>query len=341
MLPCRGSKENIIRLFKPLGYDVKIESYCLDDQFSEWQMSRYYTVTLQGEVKLKDLLNHLYLLVPVLDLDKHYWIGEEEIEKLLNHGEGWLSSHPEKEFITSRYLNKRKSYINKALEKLNEDETEEIRYRDDNQTLEEVIEKKYFLNDQRLDSVVTELKKLEVKKVIDIGCGEGKLLSRLLKEHHFTQITGVDVSYKVLEKARSRLNYDRLPDKLKDKLNLFQGSLTYRDDRFNGYDAITIIEVIEHLDLSRLESFEKVIFKYARPKNVIITTPNKDYNNCYENLDDSKLRHKDHRFEWTKDEFISWCKKIETDYGYSFRYNEIGSIDPKYGSPTQMGVFTI
>lgn len=343
MLPCKGEPDIISRLFEPLGYKVEVEDYILDEKFPEWGKSRYYNVTLNTECKLKDLLNHVYVLIPVLDSEKHYWVGEDEIDKLLKHGEGWLANHPERGMITGRYLKRKKSLVNKAFERLLEQEPindEESSSQEENQE-EMQPEKKLNLNQQRLGTVVAVLKGSGAKRVIDIGCGEGNLLSLLLKDKTFEQITGVDVSYSVLERAKNKLKLDRVPEMQKKRINLFQGSLTYRDKRFSGYDAVTVIEVIEHLDENRLASFEKVLFKFARPKTVIITTPNKEYNAHYGNLFEGEIRHKDHRFEWTRNEFNAWAERIADSYGYTLRFIEIGEFDAEFGSPTQMGVFTL
>ena len=342
MLPCRGEEGIINKLFEPLGYKVTVEDYILDEQFPEWGKSRYYTVTLGGVVRLQDLLNHIYVLIPVLDSEKHYWVGEEEIEKLLRHGEGWLANHPAKEMIAFRYLRRKRSLVNKAFERLSEGEAApEEEQNIVPQQKEEEPEKKMNLNQQRLGTVVTALKNVNAKRVIDIGCGEGHLLSLLLKDRGFEQITGVDVSYSVLERAKDKLKLDRLTEMQKKRINLFQGSLTYRDKRFSGYDAATVVEVIEHLDENRLAAFEKVLFKFAKPQTVIVSTPNKEYNMHYTNLFEGDMRHRDHRFEWTRDEFKIWSEKIAERYGYTVRFIQIGEIDAEYGSPTQMGVFTL
>lgn len=342
MLPARGEEGIIHRLFEPLGYKVAVEGYMLDEKFPEWGKSKYYTVSLEGIVRLQDLLNHIYVLIPVLDAEKHYWIGEDEIDKLLRHGEGWLTNHPEKGLITGRYLRRKKNLVNKALERL----VEESDVLDDEGEPEEPIEQhetesKLNLNQQRLGTVIATLKSVNAKRVIDIGCGEGNLLRMLFKDKSFEQITGVDVSYSVLERAKDKLKIDRLPEIQRKRINLFQGSLTYRDKRFSGYDALTAIEVIEHLDENRLTAFEKVVFKFARPQTVIVSTPNKEYNQHYANLFQGSLRHGDHRFEWSREEFEMWATKVAENYGYNVRFIEVGDVDKELGSPTQMGVFTL
>ncbi|WP_265445548.1 3' terminal RNA ribose 2'-O-methyltransferase Hen1 [Acetivibrio straminisolvens] len=342
MLPCKGGEEIIYRLFEPLGYKVSVEGYMLDEKFPEWGKSKYYTVSLEGKVRLRDLLNHIYVLIPVLDSEKHYWVGEDEIDKLLSHGDRWLINHPEKGLITGRYLIRKKRLVNEAFKRLLEasdvadDEDEENEPSQNDQT-----ERKLNLNQQRLGTVVAVLKSVNAKRVIDIGCGEGNLLSLLMKDKTFEQITGVDVSYSVLERAKDKLKIDRLPEMQRKRINLFQGSLVYRDKRFSGYDAATVIEVIEHLDENRLKAFEKVLFKFARPQTVIVSTPNKEYNLHYQNLFEGDLRHRDHRFEWTRKEFETWAVKVAESYGYNVRFLQIGEVDDEFGSPTQMGVFTL
>ncbi|MEN6316573.1 MAG: 3' terminal RNA ribose 2'-O-methyltransferase Hen1 [Clostridiaceae bacterium] len=348
MLPCRGDEGIINRLFEPLGYKVNVEGYMLDEKFPEWGQSKYFSVTLDGNVRLQDLLNHIYVLIPVLDSDKHYWVGQDEIEKLLRHGEGWLAAHPEKALITGRYLKRKRNLINKALERLIEEDAitgEEDELDDSKKSGEigqqELPEKKLNLNQQRLGTAVATLKSVDAKRVIDIGCGEGNLISLLIKDRSFEQIAGVDVAYSVLERAKDKLKLDRMPELQKKRIELFQGSLTYRDKRFSGYDAATVIEVIEHLDENRLSAFEKVLFKFAKPRNVIMSTPNKEYNMRYANLFEGELRHRDHRFEWSRKEFETWATKVAVQFGYSVRFIAVGDIDSEVGSPTQMGVFTL
>ena len=342
VVPCRGGEEFLRSLFEPLGYQVSISGYQLDESFPEWGDSKYFTVELQNTVCLSQLLSHIYVLIPVLDDYKHYWIGDDEVEKLLRHGEGWLNQHPAKEQITKRYLKRRGKLTRVALAQLTEedeldpDNTEEIRDRE-----EAVIEKPISLNQQRLNAVINALKSRNIKKVVDLGCGEGKLIKELLKDGSFEGITGVDVSYRTLEIAKEKLDRLHLPRKEWDKLQLFQGALTYRDERINGYDAATVIEVIEHLDLHRLSAFERVLFEFARPDNIIITTPNVEYNVKFENLVSGTFRHKDHRFEWTREEFQNWCQGITERFGYQVEFQGIGEEDEKVGCPTQMGVFRI
>jgi len=205
---------------------------------------------------------------------------------------------------------------------------------------EEVLEKRLSLNEERLGTVVATLKGSGAARVLDLGCGEGKLLKALLREKQFAQITGVDVSSTTLERAEARLRLERLPPRQRERIRLMQGSLTYRDRRLQDFDAAAVVEVIEHLDPPRLEAFARVLFECARPGTVVVTTPNVEYNVRFENLPAGALRHKDHRFEWTRAEFGQWGEGVAARFGYAVRFAPIGPGDPEVGSPTQMAVFT-
>jgi len=323
------------RVFEPLGYSVEIETFVSVERFPAWGESRYVNLTIRGKVRLRDLLKHIYVLIPVFDRQKHYWVGTDEVEKLLRVGEDWLPGHPEKGYITARYLGRRRPLINLALARLTE-AVEEV-----GEEITEPKEKRLNLNAQRLGGVVAALKGSGAASVIDLGCGEGNLLQLLIKEKQFTRIAGADVSSQTLGWAAERLRLDMASDSLRERLQLFQASLTYKDARFEGYDAAAVIEVIEHLDPSRLSAFEKVLFAYARPKAIVLTTPNREYNAKYEGLTDGALRHGDHRFEWTRVEFRDWATKTAERFSYAVQFSEIGDVDETCGTPTQMGVFTL
>jgi 3' terminal RNA ribose 2'-O-methyltransferase Hen1 len=177
--------------------------------------------------------------------------------------------------------------------------------------------------------------------VIDLGCGEGRLLKALLEDKSFHEIVGMDVSHRALEIAAHRLRIESLPSKIKERIRLIQGSLIYRDKRLAGFDAATVVEVIEHLDEPRLSAFERVLFEFARPETVVLTTPNVEYNVRFEGLPAGKFRHRDHRFEWTRAEFQTWAEGVASRYGYTVRLLLVGEEDPMAGAATQMGVFTL
>lgn len=339
-LPCRGGEEFLRKLFEPLGYTLSARRLPLDEKFPDWGESAYFRVELESCLPLQKLLSHLYVLVPVLDNDKHYWVSDDEVEKLLRHGEGWLASHPEREVITRRYLKHLRSLVDDAMAQLtDESEPNPDVVAEAHAQEEEAIERSISLNEQRLGSVLAALKASGAARVLDLGCGEGRLLQALLKEKQFTEIIGMDVSHRALEIAHDRLHYDHLPPVQKERLRLLHGSLIYRDQRLAGFDAAAVVEVIEHLDAPRLAAFERVLFECAKPKAIVITTPNREYNVKWETLPAGKFRHRDHRFEWTRVEFQEWANRVAARFGYNVRFLPVGPEDPAVGSPTQMGVF--
>ncbi len=341
VLPCRGGEGFMHEVFEPLGYQVEAVRYPLDERFPEWGESPYYSVRLSKATTLSELLTHLYVLIFVFDNFKHYWVGQDELEKLLKHGEGWLASHPRKEAIARRYLKHQPSLARQALARLAEQDDQPTMEADDGraESGEEVLEKTISLNDQRLGTVVAAIKASGAKRVLDLGCGEGKLLRELLKEKQFEQIVGMDVSVRSLEIAKDRLRLDDLPTKQKNRIRLLHGSLMYRDKRLSGFDAAAVVEVIEHLDPPRLSAFERVVFEFARPGTVVLTTPNWEYNSTWPSLPAGQFRHSDHRFEWTRAEFEGWACGIAKKFGYQVRFLPVGPEDGNLGPPTQMGVF--
>lgn len=339
-LLCRGGEDVLRRLFEPLGYAVRATQHPLDEQFPEWGESPYFTVELEGQLRLRELLTHLYVLVPVLDVEKHYWVGEDEVEKLLRRGEGWLAGHPDRELIVSRYVKFQRSLRDEALAKLLQDEDPDPdRDQAGREAEEEAVEEPMRLNEERLGSVVAVLKAKRARRVLDLGCGSGKLIAALMKEPTFDAIAGVDISHRALEIASSRLRLDRLAPRQRDRVHLFQTAVTYRDRRLNGFDAAAVVEVIEHLDNPRLASFARVLFEHARPSTVVITTPNREYNVKFEGLPAGQFRHRDHRFEWTRRELEDWAGEVAGRFGYGVRFLPIGPEDPELGAPTQMAVF--
>ncbi len=342
VLPCRGGEAFLRRLFEPVGYTVEAVQHPLDENFSDWGMSPYFTVTLRGQCRLYELLSHLYVLVPVLDNEKHYWVGDDEVEKLLRHGEGWLAAHPEREAIATRYLKYRRSLAAKAIERLVAEETPDLETVEQTASDEEAsVEAPLSLNTQRLGTVLAVLRESGARRVVDLGCGEGRLLQLLLDDRQFEQIVGMDVSSRSLEIAVDRLRLDRLPPRQRERIHLLHGSLLYRDKRLEGFDAACAVEVIEHLDPPRLAAFERVVFEFARPGTVVITTPNREYNVKWESLPAGHFRHRDHRFEWTRAEFQAWATTVAQRFGYAVRFLPVGPEDSEIGSPTQMGVFRL
>ncbi|MEU4534058.1 3' terminal RNA ribose 2'-O-methyltransferase Hen1 [Streptosporangium sp. NPDC023825] len=387
VLPCKGGPELARRLFEPLGWRVEATALPLDEEFPEWGDSRYVRLVLRGEVRLADALNQLYVLLPVLDDAKHYWVAPDEVDKLIRAGESWLAAHPDRGLITHRYLGRRRALARTAFARLAEigDDVEE--------DLETPVEEdpsadpaaegsaaedsagegpgaataaggtgapdgvlpagelppegeartgpggaaRRPLNVLRLEAVLATLEGLGASTVIDLGCGSGRLVAALLERPRFARVAGVDVSSRALAFAARRLRLDRMPERRRERLELFQGALTYTDVRFAGYDAAVLMEVIEHVDPPRLDALERVVFGTARPGHVIVTTPNAEHNVRYESL--SGVRHPDHRFEWTRAEFRAWAAKVCGEYGYGAEFLPVGDDDPEVGPPTQMALF--
>ena len=340
VLPAHGGEELLRRLFEPLGYAVRIDPHPLDPAHPEWGDSRYFTVVLAGIKRLSELLTHLYVLVPVLDGAKHYFVGDDEVEKLLRHGEGWLAAHPERDMIAARYLKHRRSLVRDAIARLVEQEEPEADEETAPDAEEEALEERVSLNQQRLATVLAALRASGARRVVDLGCGEGRLMQMLVDEPAFAEVVGMDVSHRALEIAADRLRLDRLPPRRRERIRLMHGSLMYRDRRLEGFDAAAVVEVVEHMDPPRLAAFERVLWEHARPSVVVLTTPNAEYNVRWPSLPAGRFRHRDHRFEWTRAELQGWAGGVAERWGYLVRYVPVGPEDAEVGSPTQMAVFT-
>lgn len=340
VIRCRGGQELLRKLFEPLGYQLTVEHHPLDVAFPSWGQGPYFTVELRAERPLAELLAHLYVLIPVLDDDKHYFVGQDELEKLLRRGEGWLASHPERDQITHRYLKHLHSLTRQAIGRLVQDEGDdsdavEVVHADE----EAAVEQRISLADERVGAVLAALKASGARSVLDLGCGEGRFLRALLADTSFEKIVGVDVAHQALRRASERLRLEELPARRRERIALLHGALTYRDKRLTGFDAAAIIEVIEHLDPARLRAFARAVFEGARPGTVVITTPNVEYNVHFAGLPAGRFRHRDHRFEWTRAEFAGWAAEQAARFQYTVRFLPVGPNDPVTGSPTQMGVF--
>ena len=335
-VPARGGEDIVRRLFAPLGYEVETEPIPLDPEHPDWGTGRHLALRLHGTQRVADLLNHLYVLLPVLDDDKHYWVDEAEIDKLIRRGAGWLPAHPERDLIVRRYVKHQAQLLHPALTRL--DEAVPPGEDDGGADREEVLEERVSLRDQRLGSVQAVLRASGAKTVLDLGCGAGALLERLVCDP-YTKITGVDVSIRALEQAARRLKLERLPDAERERFALLQSPLTYRDRRLTGYDAAALVEVVEHLDPPRLAAAEQNVLGSARPQTVVVTTPNREYNAHWKTLPAGHLRHPDHRFEWTRAEFAAWAQGVGARHRYGVRFLPIGPENPGLGPPTQMAVF--
>lgn len=333
------------KLFEPLGYETVLERLPLDPQFPQWGASSVYRLTLRGEQTVQDLLSHLYVLMPVLDNSKHYFVGADEVEKLLKKGERWLPTHPEYALIARRYLNYRHARVREAIERIealqDDSNVDQDALDEEGGVQEEAAEAPMRLHEDRLKTAMEQVRSLvpPAQRALDLGCGEGRLLRMLLEERTLSDIVGVDVSAFALERATQRLHLDNMSPRQRDRIRLLHGSVVYRDDRFAGFDAALLIEVIEHLDPPRLTAMEGVVFGHARPRRVIVTTPNAEYNAKWPTLPAGKFRHNDHRFEWTREEFRAWSVRVGQEKGYTVSCQGIGPVDLELGAPTQMAIF--
>jgi 3' terminal RNA ribose 2'-O-methyltransferase Hen1 len=339
VLPVRGGERFLRNVFEPLGYTIAADHRPLDERFPEWGDSPYFAIEIAKTATLSELLTHLYVLIPVFDNTKHYWIGDDELEKLLAKGEGWLANHPEKEEIARRYLKFQPSLFRQALARLVQEEEPVAGEDEAGGQTEDSLEKPLSLNEQRLEAVANALRAAGARRVLDLGCGEGRLIRALLGDKQFEEIVGVDVSIRALEAAQRRLKLERLSTQQAERVKLLHGSLMYRDRRLAGFDAASVIEVIEHLDPPRLSAFERVLFEFARPGTVVLTTPNREFNVRWPSIGQAGFRHPDHRFEWTRSEFQAWATGIAARFGYRTRFGNIGPGDEKFGAPTQMAIF--
>lgn len=340
VVACRGGPPLLRRLFEPLGYHVTARPIALDPGFPDWGDSRYLDVTLAGTVTIRDALEQLFVLLPVLDDDKHYWVGADEVDKLLRRGGQWLAGHPDRDLIVSRYLRHDRHLTSDALRQLLADEGTDPASADEaGDAAEEAAERKVGLHDQRIAAVVSVIAGSGASRVLDLGCGSGKLMAALLRLSEVRQVTGMDVSSHALQAAARRLHLDELSPRARDRISLLQGSLTYTDHRLRDFDAAAVVEVLEHLDPPRLDAFEHALFADARPQLVVMTTPNVEYNVLFDSLPAGKLRHSDHRFEWTRAQLGDWAAGVAGRHGYEVSLSGIGPPDEALGCPTQLAVF--
>ncbi len=353
-LPSLPSDEGpglVERLFAPLGWCVEARSVPLDPAIPRWGDSRYVDVVLTGDLTLSDALSHLYVLLPVLDGSKHYWVSTDEIDKLVRNGGTWLHHHPERTLITTRYLAHQRDYVVDATQRLAasvgaEDGDVRQGQRTGGQAqgtgaqAQGTEERTVPLVQHRRTAVLGALRDVGARRVVDLGCGEGSLLRELLADPGFTEVLGVDVSARELERAARRLGLERMPDSQRARLTLRQSSVTYRDAALAGFDAVVLMEVVEHVDLDRLPALEQHVFAHARPAAVVVTTPNAEHNALYPHLGPGRLRHPDHRFEWTRAEFAAWSTRVAAAHGYAVEHRPVGDADPAHGPPTQLALFT-
>lgn len=368
VLPCRGGQGLLLRLFEPLGYQVSARPIPLGPGLDGWGDSPYFDVRIAATCRARDLLGHLYVLLPVLDDDKHYWVTRDEISKLVDGAGEWLAGHPERDVIVRRYLRHQPRLAADALARLADedgagavDAANGVGGVGGGGAVDAVgavdaagIPAKSGspggaggagaehtrLRDLRVAAVAAALTAAGARRVLDLGCGDGRLIAALLRDGQFEEITGVDTSAAALERAARRLRVDEMAPRQRERVRLLTGALTYRDRRLAGYDAAVLMEVIEHVDLDRLGALEQAVFAEAAPATVVVTTPNAEYNACYPGLAAGAMRHPDHRFEWDRAQFRAWAQGVARRHGYRVAFEPVGEQDPQAGPPTQMAVMS-
>ena len=207
-----------------------------------------------------------------------------------------------------------------------------------NRELDRHSERVTNLHEERLDSIVRVLLKSSSRSVLDLGCGPGHLLIRLAGEKQFRRIVGVDQSQEALAKARNLLSQNAHDE---NRLSLCQASFTSSFEKdLVGFDAAVMMETVEHVAPHRLSAVEQAVFAGLRPKTVVMTTPNREYNRLH-GLPDGVFRHPEHRFEWPRAKFRNWAEGVAQRNGYHVGFDDIGELDPLCGSSTQMATFTL
>ena len=323
--------ERIGRLWGALGWEVEVTP--VDGTGED---AKFAQLTLRGERHtLGALLRQLAVLVPAMDGRKHHYVSANDIEVLVRRGAEWLGEHPDREWIAKRFLNRQQTLAEAALERLAPEEGE-----DDPETGETRMRANALrvpLQKARIETVRTRLIERGARRIVDVGCGEGALVRALMSEPAVEEVIGVDASTTALERAEHRMR--RAPEAQRAKVKLVHGPGGAVDPRWRACDAVALVETIEHIDPECWPSVERCVFEVAQPATVIVTTPNREYNPLY-GIAPGTRRHRDHRFEWTREEMRAWCEATAERYGYTVEIEGIGAVDPEHGAPTLMGVFT-
>ena len=331
--PCQAGVHLAERLFGPLGWRVLVDPVLLDARHPEWGDTGHSALTLRGTISLADAVTHLSVLLPVLvNGNKGRLAPEGRIGRLLRPYCDWLTRHPERQLIMGSYQKRRGASL--------------VRTTDASPKAVEMAHAvrptvvREGLAVERLEAVLAALARTSAERVIDLGCGTGVLLARIAQDSRYTEVVGVDDAAQALELARRRLQLELLPERQRSRIKLLQLSILRRDNRLIGFDAAILMEVIEHFDPFRLPALVINIFGHARPGTVIVTTPNLEHTLRYPGPTRSGLRHDDHRFEWSRQEFAAWVADASQRYGYVGRIQGVGTCDPQVGHPTQLAVFT-
>ncbi len=313
--------QDVADLFEPIGYQVEIERG--ESTIRTRSSARF--VKVSGRQTVQNALKHVSILIPVIDNYKHYFLDEREVEKLERYGEGWLENHPLKQLIVKRALRfnaliSQSKYYEKKQHYPKQAESPKIR-----------------LNDLRYEAILNVIQTLSQKDtIVDLGAGEGRLSVQLGFLEGVKEILSIEPSNKSRLKAIERFEQVKVKEGYVEPQSL-PGSLFYFDSRLQNKDIIILCEVIEHINEDRLPKIFETILHDYRPKTLIVTTPNQEYNVLYE-MDD-EMRHDDHRFEWTRAEFAQHVEGWAVSYPYQVTIRGIGEEHPIHGHPTQMAIF--
>lgn len=313
------SKDLVVNLFEPLGYDITMSDHSKYSKNVDFGLNPYVSIKLKKKGVLSLILSHINVLLGAIDTRRVNEINDDEIESLVNRSISWINEHPKKEFLLQRLLKKKKHVL--AAKLMLDPNSEETK-------AEGEFAPRRRLNDDRHDKIVEIVKSLKPKKLLDLGCGEGNFLKKIANED-IEKITGVDSFIEVLRWAKRKTEGYK-------NINLVQSGLTYHDKRLQGYDTATLIEVIEHNDHERLKLIIDNIFGHMSLDNIIISTPNIEYNVIYNVIG---FRHNDHRFEMTRKEFNDWAENIGLTYKYFVSFDGAGEVSSDHGQPTQIAIF--
>jgi 3' terminal RNA ribose 2'-O-methyltransferase Hen1 len=343
----RGSMLNaLFHLFEPLGYEFDPDLLNYDSSVDYATSARPILTRIAVRTTLSEALSHLVVLIPVLDGENHRWVDDGDLVPFVRRVESWLPDHPYGMYILRRALKYQTSLVKAFTERFPAITGSMARLPQleanvwDDATVEAAGCQPLSLNSQRFSAVEAVVSALSPSSIVDLGCGDGSLVSQLVKQTSIQKLVGMDVNPLVLSRARARLEHLSLTKAQTEKIQFIHGSLAYRDPRVKGFDLALLIEVIEHIDAERLETLEHQVFDYGQYSTVVVTTPNREFNDLYVGMEKGKMRHSDHRFEWTRQEFLNWAKRIGDAFGYNYEISEIGAGNPAVGSPTQMAVFS-
>jgi 3' terminal RNA ribose 2'-O-methyltransferase Hen1 len=194
-----------------------------------------------------------------------------------------------------------------------------------------------WLHEQRLKATCEVVRHRRSGTVADLGCGNGDLLTRLAAEPQIDRIVGVDLRPDSLRRLREQLA--RL-DNLQANVDLIHGCLIDVGRELTGFDCAVLVETIEHLDPARLSSLETAVFAEMRPKVIVVTTPNAEFNSLL-GVPTTRFRHPDHRFEWDRPRFQRWAQGVAARNGYAVAFQDLAGRHPALGGASQMALFDI